>query len=165
MARRPLWVFVTVLVTCVGCDHATKQVAEEILAGSAGLALAGGVVQLQLVANPGAFLSLGASLPEPIRQLLLIGLVPIALALVGFLAWRSPSASRSQLAALGLVAGGGLANWLDRMLNDGAVTDFVSIGLGHVRTGIFNVADVAIVAGLLLLLRAGAAFGRPADPG
>jgi len=162
MDGRRLWVFCVVLASCVGCDHAAKQVAEQLLAGGAGVRLAGGVVQLQLVANPGAFLSLGADLPEAVRQLVLMGLVPLGLALLGFFVWRSPHASRGQLAALGLVSGGGLANWLDRLLNDGAVTDFVSLGVGHLRTGIFNVADVAIVVGVLLLLL-GTALSREAD--
>jgi signal peptidase II len=156
MLRRRLCVFACVLVSCVGCDHAAKQAAEQWLADGGGLSLLAGVVQLQLVANPGAFLSLGAGLPEALRHFLLIGLAPLALALVSCWVWRSPGASRTQTVALGLVAGGGLANWLDRVLDDGAVTDFVSLGLGPLRTGIFNLADVAIVAGVLALLRAGA---------
>ena len=47
--------------------------------------------------------------------------------------------------------GGGLGNLIDRIFNSGAVVDFVSIGLGGLRTGIFNVSDVAIVAGALLV--------------
>jgi signal peptidase II len=42
------------------------------------------------------------------------------------------------------------------VIDDGAVTDFVSLGVGGLRTGIFNLADIAIVLGLLLFLRAGA---------
>jgi signal peptidase II len=57
-----------------------------------------------------------------------------------------------EIAALGLIVGGGLANWLDRLLHDDAVTDYVSLGFGPLRTGIFNLADVGIVAGLLILL-------------
>jgi signal peptidase II len=159
MLRRPLWVFAFALVACVGCDHATKQAAQQLLGHGGGVSLLRGVVQFQLVANPGAFLSLGASLPAAVRHLLLIGIVPLVLGFVGWLVWRSPRTSRAQVLALGLVAGGGLANWLDRVIDDGAVTDFVSLGLGAFRTGIFNLADVAIVAGLLLLLRAGTAAG------
>lgn len=165
MLRRRLFVFAFVLVACVGCDHAAKQVAEQLLAEGGGISLLGGVVQLQLVANPGAFLSLGAGLPETLRHFVLIGLVPLALLLVSWLVWRSPGASRAQAVAFGLVAGGGLANWLDRVADDGAVTDFVSLGLGALRTGIFNLADVAIVAGALLLLRAGPGAATAASGG
>ena len=58
------------------------------------------------------------------------------------------------LVALGILAGGGLGNWLDRVLHDGHVTDFVSLGVGQLRTGIFNVADLSVVAGVAVLLLA-----------
>jgi signal peptidase II len=154
--KRHLWKFSFVLLACVGCDHAAKHVASELLADSGVVSLLGGVVRFQLVANPGAFLSLGAQLPETLRHLLLIGFVPLMLLCVGWIVFRSPDATRAQVTAFALIAGGGLANWLDRVVDDGAVTDFVSLGLGALRTGIFNVADLAIVAGLLLFLAAGA---------
>jgi signal peptidase II len=151
--KPPLRSFALVMLACVGCDHAAKQAASQWLDGAGVVSLLGGVVRLELVANPGAFLSLGAALPEAARTLLLVGLVPLLLAAGAWLALRSAGVSRAQLVAFGAMLGGGLANWLDRLANDGAVTDFVSIGFGPLRTGIFNLADVAIVAGLLLFLR------------
>ncbi|MBH0192527.1 MAG: signal peptidase II, partial [Nitrospira sp.] len=47
---------------------------------------------------------------------------------------------------------GGVANLLDRMFYDGRVVDFMNLGIGGFRTGIFNVADVCITAGVLLLI-------------
>ena len=46
---------------------------------------------------------------------------------------------------------GGLSNLVDRIAM-GSVIDFLNIGIGPIRTGIFNVADVAIMAGIALLL-------------
>jgi signal peptidase II len=158
--KRHLWVFSFVLLACVGCDHAAKHVAEQWLGETGGVALLGGIVRFQLVANPGAFLSLGEHLPETIRHLVLIGFVPLMLVSIGWLLFRSPHATRGQIVAFGLIAGGGLANWLDRVRDDGAVTDFVSLGLGQLRTGIFNVADLAIVAGLCVFLLVGAGRAR-----
>ncbi len=152
MNRRHGLAFLLVLATCVGCDHVSKRAAEALLTGTSGLALAGDTIQLQLAFNQGAFLSLGASLPEPVRQVLLIGVVPLLIAFVCLSFATSERTSRAQRFALALVAGGGIGNWLDRVLNDGAVTDFVSIGLGSFRTGIFNVADLAVVAGVCTLL-------------
>lgn len=154
--------FSFVLLACVGCDHAAKHVASELLADAGVVEGLGGIVRFQLVVNPGAFLSLGARLPETLRHALLIGFVPVMLACVGWLVLRKPGATRAQVTAFALIAGGGLANWLDRVVDDGAVTDFVSLGLGALRTGIFNVADLAIVAGLLLFLAVGARGAR--DP-
>jgi signal peptidase II len=51
-----------------------------------------------------------------------------------------------------LIIGGGFGNLLDRFLNDGAVIDFMNLGLGWLRTGIFNVADMAITGGVIFLL-------------
>lgn len=144
--------FLLVLAACVGCDHATKQAADVLLADGAPVALLGDAIRFQLVSNPGAFLSLGASLPESLRGALFLGLVPVMLGavLLGFVV-RS-GATRIELFAVALVIGGGLSNWVDRLAHGGAVTDFVSVGIGLVRTGIFNVADLAVMAGVALLL-------------
>lgn len=151
IGRRPL-VFALALVACVGCDHASKRVAESLLAGSPGVSLVGGAVRLELTFNQGAFLSLGAGLPESLRSLVLLGLVPLFIAWLCLFFARTARGSNVQLVALGLLAGGGLANWLERLLNDGFVTDFVSLGVGRLRTGIFNLADVAVLAGAAALL-------------
>lgn len=45
---------------------------------------------------------------------------------------------------------GGASNLFDRATNDGAVVDFLNVGVGPVRTGIFNIADMAILLGALL---------------
>ena len=58
------------------------------------------------------------------------------------------------LVAGGLMMGGGVGNLIDRIFNDGAVVDFLNIGIGSVRTGIFNVADMSIMLGLVLFLLA-----------
>jgi signal peptidase II len=152
MQRRHWQLFALALAGCVGCDHATKRVAEAWLGGSGGHAFAGDVVQFQLAENPGAFLSIGAGLPEPVRHWILLGMVPLLIAFVCLaFAWRA-QVTRGQALALACVAGGGLANWLDRVLNDGYVTDFVSLGIGPLRTGIFNLADLAVVGGVGALL-------------
>jgi lipoprotein signal peptidase len=41
---------------------------------------------------------------------------------------------------------------IDRVLNNGLVTDFLNLGIDHVRTGIFNVADIVGVLGVLIFL-------------
>ncbi len=42
---------------------------------------------------------------------------------------------------------GGIGNLIDRMLLDGHVTDFMNLGIGSFRTGIFNIADVILMMG------------------
>lgn len=162
-----LSLFFLVLVASVGCDHATKHAAGVWLGDAGPRVLLGDTVRFELVENTGAFLSLGAGLPEAVRHALFVGLVPGVLALLCIAFLRSGASSPAELAGLGLIAGGGLANWLDRLLHDGAVRDFVSVGIGPLRTGIFNLADVALVAGVLwlLVLARRAAPAPPPAPG
>ena len=150
--HRALLSFLLALLACVGCDHATKQAAVRLMAESGSLDLAGGILRFQLASNPGAFLSVGAALPDALRSFLLLGCVPLLIAGVCLYFARFSEKSRAQLVALGILAGGGLGNWLDRLLHDGTVTDFVSLGVGRLRTGIFNLADLAVVAGICWLL-------------
>jgi signal peptidase II len=46
---------------------------------------------------------------------------------------------------------GGASNWIDRAVR-GSVVDFMNVGIGPVRTGVFNVADVAIMLGAVLIV-------------
>ena len=61
---------------------------------------------------------------------------------------------RSVLLGLALFWAGGASNLLDR-LAFGKVVDFINVGVGPVRTGIFNVADIAIMLGVSILALAG----------
>ena len=64
---------------------------------------------------------------------------------------RVPSLDLMPVIGLSLMAGGGVGNLIDRIFNNGAVTDFVRLGIGPLRTGIFNLADVAVVVGISML--------------
>jgi signal peptidase II len=152
MSRARAFAFAAILVFCVGCDQLAKNVARHTLGGEPGMSLLGGTVRLELVHNPGAFLSLGSELPEGVRHAAFVLFVPLVLTLVCVLALRTGIPSRATLAGLALLAGGGIGNWLDRLLHDGAVTDFVSLGFGPLRTGVFNLADLCIVAGAILFV-------------
>lgn len=140
-----------ILFCLVGCDQATKALARQALATEQPIHLLAGAVRLQYAENPGAFLSLGAGLPDEVRFLLGVVLVSVILVLAVAHFLRAESLSRQRLLGLALLVGGGLGNLIDRILHDGVVIDFVSLGLGPLRTGIFNVADVAITTGVVLL--------------
>ncbi len=141
-----------VLLSSVGCDQVVKTLARASLAASRPISLLNDCVRLELAQNRGAFLSLGEGLPGAARYLIFVVLVSGALALTLTFTLRLRAANPAQLVALSLLTGGGLGNLIDRLLHDGAVVDFVSIGIGPLRTGIFNVADAAITVGVLLLL-------------
>jgi signal peptidase II len=60
--------------------------------------------------------------------------------------------SKAKMISLSLVLGGGIGNLIDRIFNEGRVIDFMNIGIGSLRTGVFNVADIAISCGVVWLL-------------
>lgn len=152
LVRSRLVVTLALVLATLGCDHATKRAAAAALKGEPARSFLGGLVRLQYAENAGAFLGLGAGLPEPARlAVLALGNATLLLLLCGLL-WRSARLGRRELLALGLLLAGGLSNLLDRLAGGGVVVDFLNVGVGGLRTGIFNVADVAITAGALLLL-------------
>ena len=146
-------VLLALALLTIACDRVTKQVAEVALAGSARRSFLGDTVRLEYVQNPGAFLSLGASLPEWARTALFTVGAGLCLLLGMAVSARYRWRPRAAL-GLTLVAAGGVSNLIDRLLR-GSVTDFMNVGVGALRTGIFNVADVAIVVGALLVVTAG----------
>jgi signal peptidase II len=154
--------FIVVMVTlcgCVGCDQVTKSAARAMLASGVTESLFADSLRLQLVENPGSFLSLGASLPENLRFALFTAAVAVLLMGLVYASLFARRLGPARFIALGLVAGGGVSNLIDRLIYDGRVTDFLNVGIGTFRTGIFNLADTAILAGALLLI-----FTRYAPP-
>jgi signal peptidase II len=134
----------------VGCDRVTKHLAEETLVLSPQRSFLSDTIRLEYVENAGAFLALGADWHPAVRLaiftygsgLLMLGVLVTA---VRF-RWSGPA-----LVGTCLYLAGGASNLADRIIR-GSVIDFLNVGLGPVRTGIFNVADMAIMLGVSLLV-------------
>ena len=140
------------LLSCVGCDQATKAVAKEYIPRNEVLSFAHDTFRLQYAENRGAFLSMGSSLPESVRgPLFTVGIGAVVFGMLAYLLFV-PTLPHATTVALSLIAGGGLSNLIDRIAYGGYVVDFLNIGLGGLRTGIFNVADVAIMVGAISLI-------------
>ena len=108
---------------------------------------------LEYAENNGAFLSLGANLdPNTQYWVFTILVSAVLLGLFLFALRFSHKITLPLLIALALYLGGGLGNLIDRFTNNGHVVDFMSVGVGPLRTGIFNVADMAIMAGGIIFL-------------
>jgi signal peptidase II len=105
-------------------------------------------LDLVMAWNPGISYSLlSAQTPEGRLGLLAVALV--ATLLLGVWLWRAQE--RITTVGLGLIVGGALGNAWDRFAY-GAVADFFHFHVGGFHWYIFNIADVAIVAGVGLLL-------------
>jgi signal peptidase II len=147
-----LGMLLVVLVSCVGCDQVTKSIATRELAPLPVQSFLGDTVRLQYALNPGAFLGVGGAFDSQTRfwgLTVVNGALLVVLAFVLLTRW---DLSRGNFAAWGLILAGGIGNLIDRVSQRGLVTDFLNVGIGPVRTGIFNVADMAVTAGFALFL-------------
>lgn len=144
-------VLVIAIAATIGCDRVTKQVAATKLTGMPRQSFLGDTIRLEYVENTGAFLGLGADWPPAVRTALFGIGSGLLLLLMSILAVRHRWPGLA-LVGMALFVAGGSSNLVDR-LTRGSVIDFMNVGLGPVRTGIFNVADMAIMlgAGLVIL--------------
>ena len=140
-----------VMITSVGCDLVTKQQAAVYLKGLPPISYFGDLFRLQYGENTGAMLGLGNQLPANIRFYLFS--IVIGLFLLSALAYLLIKPFPYGVVLFGgLFISGGLGNWISRTFDGGAVIDFLNIGIGSLRTGIFNVADIAIMVGVVGIL-------------
>ena len=140
-----------ILFTTISCDQISKKIARENLSVEK-ISLLGDTFRLQYIENNGAFLSFGADWPSPLK-ILVFSVLPVGVMifLVIYLL-KSKKLDTLSFWGLSLILGGGIGNLLDRILNDGRVSDFMNVGIGTVRTGIFNFADVFITCGYGILI-------------
>lgn len=130
----------------VGCDRVSKHFAAAALAGEPRQSFLADTVRLEYTENAGAFLGLGDNW-SPAAQTAVFT-VGTGLILCGMLAAAFRfRLSGPALVGLALYLAGGASNLVDRVVR-GSVIDFMNVGVGPLRTGIFNVADVAILVGV-----------------
>lgn len=104
------------------------------------------------VENKGAFLGMGSDLNPAIKIIFLMVLPILVLGYVVYYIYKAKELDKWSLFAFCCIIGGGIANVFDRIVY-GEVTDFFYISLGGVfKTGIFNVADMSVTTGLIILL-------------
>jgi len=154
--HKKLTIIILISLLSIVFDQATKSIAAEHLPqysyADDSQSYLYDTVRIGYTENSGVFLGLGSNLSDEIRFGLFVVLV--SLLLVGLLWYLISNKELTPLSLVGLslVFSGGLSNLFDRITNNGAVIDFINMGIGSLRTGIFNIADVAIMLGLLLFV-------------
>ncbi|WNW10185.1 signal peptidase II [Pseudomonas sp. DTU_2021_1001937_2_SI_NGA_ILE_001] len=125
----------------------TRLAHESLRYGSSSLWL-----DVALSLNPGAFLSLGAGLPLLLKQAIFV--IAVGLVVAWAIRWSLShwSIATAKAAAVYLIALGGASNLFDRVYRDGHVVDYLVLNLGSLHTGVFNIADMAIMAGAFYLI-------------
>ncbi len=112
----------------------------------------GDLFTLIKVENTGAFLGMGSELSEIPRILLLIIFPVVVLISITLYTYIDKTLDKLSIIGFSLIIGGGIANIFDRIVF-GSVTDFLYINLGGIfKTGIFNIADLSVTTGMILIL-------------
>jgi signal peptidase II len=142
-----------VLIICsdISCDRITKHIVRQKMDYHEQISVLDHYVTLVRVENKGAFLSMGNSLPKPVNVILLTILPVIVLGFALYYLFTKTNLTRLVIAGICLIIGGGIGNLYDRIVF-GSVTDFMHIDFVLFQTGIFNVADMSIMAGMFLVL-------------
>jgi len=151
-----------VLLGNYAADRVTKLLAIRFLQGEAPIGFFGRLMVLQYAENDGAFLGLGGTFPLSLKLALFIA-IPLAACAAGlFWAFRPSTKTSLAICAVSIIAGG-LGNLQDRITNGFRVVDFLNFGIGPLRTGILNVADLSVTFGAIALLIVDAKMKREAS--
>ena len=148
-----LLILLAIIVSCIASDQVSKKIAKEKLGNGIPIIYFNDLFRFQYAENDGAFLSLGSNFPEKVsfwvlRIIPLIFLVGIFILII----YKLKEYNMMRLIALTLIFSGGSSNIIDRFINNKLVIDFMNMGIGNLRTGIFNFADLFILSGAILLI-------------
>jgi len=142
---------ILVLVVNIGCDQGTKALIRHKFEYYDIVSYLHHHIIITRVENSGAFLGLGDNLTGPLRNILL-NILPLIAVLFGlYYIFTKTNLNRVILVGIILIIGGGIGNIYDRIVH-GSVTDFLHINFVIFQTGVFNVADMSIMAGTFMIL-------------
>ena len=146
-------IFLAAFAVAFGLDLATKVWVDATIIYGDSISVIDGFFYLTHVRNPGAAFSLLADAPQPFRRIFFIVASALAVVLIFSFYRKLAPGERFAALALGMILGGAMGNLVDRVFRAGEVVDFLHFRLW---TGYswpdFNVADSAIVVGVLLLV-------------
>lgn len=135
----------------IGCDQLTKTVVREHVDYDEQIPVIKNHFTILKVENSGAFLSSGESLPIPVKFVFLSLLPLFILGYALYFLMVKRDLNRFLMIGISCIIGGGLGNLYDRMVF-GSVTDFLHLDFVIFQTGVFNLADLSISLGTLLIL-------------
>jgi len=140
--------YLSALLPILVWDRATKIVAASQLPMSVPHPVIGNVLRFTLVYNRDAAMNitLGSWSRWGFAAIAVIGV----LYLLRLLQLTEPN-DRLRAAALGAVSAGAMGNLIDRVLSDRGVVDYIDVGIGAHRFWVFNVADIGVTVGAVLL--------------
>ena len=144
---------ISILITVsIVLDQLSKVLIRKNIDQYSEIKLIGEYFILTNVENSGAFLGMGSDFSPFIKTIFLLILPIIVLICIMIYVYRDKEIDKISLIGFCFIIGGGIANIYDRIMY-GSVTDFLFIDLGGIfKTGIFNIADLSVTTGMILIL-------------
>ena len=150
--RRKRNILITIIVLLgIAFDQISKVWVRNNFESYIETSIVGDIFTLIKVENTGAFLGMGSELPETLRVILLIVLPVIVLVGITVYTYLEKSLDKTSIIGFSLIIGGGIGNIFDRIVY-GSVTDFLYLNFDFFKTGIFNIADLSVTIGMILIL-------------
>ena len=151
LSRRSIYIWI-IIVFNIAIDQISKFWVRANVTSET--ELIGSYFTLHNVENSGAFLGMGSELNPTIKLIVLLILPIVVLGFVLRYVFKDKTIDKLSLIGFSCILGGGFANIYDRILY-GSVTDFFHIDLGGIfRTGIFNMADLSVTTGMIMIITA-----------
>jgi signal peptidase II len=147
-SRRKTALYVGMVGGVIALDQLTKMVVLRELRPYSPVEVLGDYVRLTFIYNTGA--AFGLYLGSASRWVFM-GLAAVAVVVLWMMYRGTPWRDRARLIAIASVTGGAIGNVIDRVRSSRGVIDFLDFGVGDWRWPVFNVADIAVTMGALLL--------------
>jgi len=127
-------------------DQASKRIVWELFKYGGGVEIIDGFFRITLSKNKGAVFGILSNTKH-----ILLFVTIISIGVLVFFAYRMRYAPVNKRVYLGLILGGAFGNLIDRIAA-GEVLDFLDMGFGAYRWPTYNVADIAVTIGAVLLI-------------
>jgi signal peptidase II len=132
-------------------DRITKSMAIKYLREEMPINIFDNLIILVYAENTGAFLSLGENWNIYIKYTVLL-IIPIIICIIALIYLMVNEIKLYRIIILSCIIGGGIGNLVDRLFNNFTVIDFMNFGIGKIRTGVLNAADLSVTFGVIILL-------------
>ena len=144
-------IIMLIIFANIGCDQVSKRIVRHRISEDETIEALHNHLTVMRVENSGAFLSLGDSLSKSAKNILLSVFPLLALTFALVYVFTKQNIPIISLISICFIIGGGIGNLFDR-IQYGSVTDFLYLHFGIFQTGIFNMADLSITTGTIIIL-------------
>ena len=143
--------FLIISLLVVAADQFTKYLVIQHMPLYKRISVIPGFFNLTHVRNPGGAFGFLAQNGSPWRHWIFLGASVFALCMIFYFYRRTPKTHPYLATGLSLIFGGAVGNLIDR-LRFGEVVDFLDVYVAHLHWPTFNVADSAVVVGVIIFI-------------